>query len=239
VDATPTPEPLIPDNALLPNLVMEPLDDWHVEDQDGRRLLRVTTIFSNSGDGAFELRGSRSSADDPVMVMDQIVHTASGGFRRAPGVIEARYAGDGHFHWHAQGVVTMELRPVADPASVQYGNKINFCFFDNSRTNEDLEAYQPDGYYQIGWCGKPESYAIRMGLSVGWGDRYGWDFAGQWIDITGMAGGSYTLEATVDFDDVLYETDDADNCTMSTILIPSTGVGSIVTVSGSDQACLP
>ena len=54
-EPTPTPEPLLPDNALLPNLVMEPLADWQVEYDDvGRRLLHVTTVFSNYGVGQFE-----------------------------------------------------------------------------------------------------------------------------------------------------------------------------------------
>ena len=115
-EPTPTPEPLLPDNALLPNLVMEPLADWQVEYDDvGRRLLHVTTVFSNYGVGPFELRGTRSSADEPVMMLDQIVYTESGGFQRVPTRVDARYAGDGHDHWHAQQVVTMELSPVLEP----------------------------------------------------------------------------------------------------------------------------
>jgi len=237
-EPTPTPTPAIPDGALLPNLVMEPLTDWHVEYRDGHRLLRVTTIFSNYGDGPFELRGSRSSADEPSMVgMDQIVYTASGGFRRVPTTVDARYAGDDHNHWHAQQVVTMELSPVLDPASVRNGNKIHFCFFDNTRTNGDLPASENYSYYSFNWCGKPESFGVRMGLSVGWGDRYGWDFANQWIDVTDVAGGTYTLKATVDWANDFYETDDTDNCVMSRIQIPAAGEGQIITVEADSEAC--
>lgn len=236
-EPSPTPEPLIPDDALLPNLVLQPLDEWQVEYRDGRRLLRVTTIFSNIGDGPFELRGSRASADEPVMLMDQIVYTASGGFRRVPDVIDARYAGDGHDHWHAQQVVTMELSPVLDPGSVRNGNKIHFCFFDNVQTGAELAELSSQGFYQIRWCGNPRSLSVRMGLSVGWGDRYGWDFAYQWVDITDMPGGTYTLEATVDWANVLYETDDSDNCTMSRIQIPGAGDGPIITVEVGGQPC--
>lgn len=234
---TPNSTPAIPDDALLPNLVMEPLDEWRIELRDGRRLLRVTTVFSNDGEGPFELRGSRASSDEPVMSMDQIVYTAGGGFRRVHDVIEAHYAGDGHEHWHAQRVVTMELRPMLNPAALQIGNKIHFCFFDSRRTNEDLEEFKSTGFYQIAWCGTPDAYSVRMGVSVGWGDRYGWDFEGQWIDITGMAGGTYTLQATVDAGNDLYETDDTDNCTMSTIQIPAAGEGRIVTVEANNQPC--
>ncbi|MGH2488105.1 MAG: hypothetical protein ACRDFR_00605, partial [Candidatus Limnocylindria bacterium] len=157
-DPTPTPTRTIPDGALLPNLVMEPLTDWRVEYQNDHRLLRMTTIFSNYGDGPFELRGSRPNADQPSMLMDQIVYTASGGFRRVPTTVDARYAGDGHDHWHAQQVVTMELSPVLDPGSVRSGNKIHFCFFDNTSTNEGLPGYDSHSVYSIRWCGTPESY---------------------------------------------------------------------------------
>lgn len=234
----PTPTPAIPDGALLPNLVMEPLTDWRVEFRDGHRLLRVTTIFSNYGDGPFELRGSRASADEPSMLMmDQIVYTASGGFRRVSTTVDARYAGDGHDHWHAQQVVTMELSPVLGPGSVRTGNKIHFCFFDNTATNHELAGFENDAYYLISWCGEPESFGVRMGLSVGWGDRYGWDFANQWLDITDMAGGTYTLKATVDWANDFYETDDTDNCIMSRIQIPAAGEGQIVTVEADSQPC--
>ena len=217
---------------------MEPLTDWRVEFRDGHRLLRVTTIFSNYGDGPFELRGSRASADEPSMqMMDQIVYTATGGFRRVPTTVDARYAGDDHNHWHAQQVVTMELSPILDPGSVRTGNKIHFCFFDNTATNRELPESEPGAYYSFNWCGEPESFGVRMGLSVGWGDRYGWDFANQWIDITDVAGGNYTLKATVDWANDFYETDDTDNCIMSRIQIPAAGEGQIITVESDSQPC--
>jgi len=237
-EPTPTPTPAIPDGALLPNLVMEPLTEWHVEFRDGHRLLRVTTVFSNYGDGPFELRGSRATTDEPSMLMmDQVVYTASGGFRRVPTTVEARYAGDGHNHWHAQGMVTMELSPVLDPGSIRNGNKIHFCVFDNTRTNRELPASRNDSYYSFNWCGTPESFSVRYGLSVGWGDRYGWDFVNQSIDITDMAGGTYTLKATVDWADNFYETDDTDNCIMSRIQIPAAGEGQIISVEADSEPC--
>jgi hypothetical protein len=236
---TPTPAPTVPAGAQLPNLVMEPLADWNVEytEPDNRRLLHVTTLFSNVGDGPFELRGSRTDPQAPTMELDQVIYTESGGFRRIPTKVDARYAGDGHNHWHAQQVVTMELAPVLDPGSVTTGNKIHFCFFDNSPTHRDAAGARGEGYYRNRWCGTPSSYSVRMGLSIGWGDRYGWDFVGQYIDITNLAGGTYTLKATVDWSNNFYETDDTDNCTMSRIQIPTAGEGSIIVVEATDLPC--
>ena len=115
-EPTPTPEPLIPDNALLPNLVMEPLADW------SGRVRRLVGACSTSRPSSAttasvsSTRGTRSSAGDPVMMLDQVVYTESGGFQRVPTRVDARYAGDGHDHWHAQQVVTMELSPVLERA---------------------------------------------------------------------------------------------------------------------------
>jgi hypothetical protein len=233
----PTLPPGLPSGSLLPNLVMEPLDDWVIEQAEGRRRLRLTTIMDNVGVGPFELRGNRASLDEQTMAIDQLIYTGHGGFTRRPTEVLAQYAGDGHDHWHARGVVSMALSPLADPASVTAGDKIAFCFFDNLPSNPDLPGASSEPVYRITWCGTPEAYSVRMGLSVGWGDMYSWSFAFQWVDITGLPGGTYQLRATVDAANDYLELDESDNCTMSQIEIPATGEGKIVVVDASDQPC--
>ncbi|HEY7737584.1 MAG TPA: lysyl oxidase family protein [Candidatus Limnocylindria bacterium] len=234
--STPAPVSRVPDGALLPDLVMEPLADWEIEYANNRRLLHVTTIFSNYGVGAFELRGGRASGGT-VMNLEQVIYTGGGSFELVPTRVDALYAGDGHNHWHAQQVVTMELANVLDPAHITNGNKIHFCFFDNTSTNEDLPGYDPDPYYSNTWCGTPDSSSIRMGLSIGYGDRYGYNFVGQYVDITNLPGGTYTLKATVDASNNFFETNDADNCTMARIQIPAAGEGAIVVVEAGQLDC--
>jgi hypothetical protein len=238
IAGTPGPTPLVPANALLPNLVMEPLHEWTVEYNDeGRRLLRVTTIFSNYGVGPFELLGSRADRGQAFMSMTQVVHLAGGATVDVPTPVHAEYAGDGHEHWHTQRAVTMELSPVLDPGTVRYGSKIDFCFFDNIRTNEAIRGSPSRAFYRFAWCGEPDDLEVRMGLSLGWGDRYQWDFVYQWIDITGMAGGTYQLRATVDKPNDFLETDDTDNCTISRIQIPAAGEGQIIVVEDNEVPC--
>jgi hypothetical protein len=228
----------VPSNALLPNLVMESLHEWHVEyDDQGNRLLRVTTIFSNYGVGPFELIGSRAGTDQPFMDLTQIVYLPGGATVEVPTPVHAEYAGDGHNHWHTQRAVTMELSSVLDPGTVRSGSKIDFCFFDNRRTNPSISGSPSGAYYRFAWCGEPGDLSVRMGLSLGWGDRYEWDFVYQWIDITGMPGGTYTLQATVDKPDDFIETDDTDNCTISRIQIPAAGEGQIIVVEDNEVPC--
>ncbi|HJT63222.1 MAG TPA: lysyl oxidase family protein [Candidatus Limnocylindria bacterium] len=237
VDPTPVPTPPIPADALLPNLVMEPLAEWRVEFRNDRRLLRVTTIFSNYGVGAMELTGSRADTSQPTMSMTQIVHLSGGGTVEVPTPVRAEYAGDGHDHWHSQRVVTMELTPVLDPGTSRYGSKLDFCFFDNMRTNAAINGSPSSGFYRFAWCGEPDDLTVRMGLSLGWGDRYQWSFEYQWVDITGLAGGTYTLTATVDQPNDFLETDDTDNCTTSRIQIPAAGEGQIIVVEDNQVPC--
>ncbi len=52
-----------------------------------------------------------------------------------------------------------------------------------------------------------------MGLSVGWGDMYGYSLPGQYIDITGLTAGRYRLKATADLSDWFKEGSESDNST--------------------------
>jgi hypothetical protein len=52
-----------------------------------------------------------------------------------------------------------------------------------------------------------------LGISVGWADVYPWYFAGQYIDVTGVPDGQYWLEAEIDPDDRLLESNETNNIT--------------------------
>jgi Lysyl oxidase len=224
---------------LRPNLQMVRLHDWHLQNVNGRRLLRFTTIFVNEGPGRFELRGGRSSQADQTMEMDQMLFRSDGGgFRRDTPAV-ARYSGDGHDHWHVQGVVTYETWALADPQAARRGAKTGFCFFDTTPWDLSLPHARQSGFYQQEWCGTRTAMTNRVGISVGWGDRYPWDFAFQWIDITGLPGGTYRVRATVDIHDYYRETDEFDNCVWSEVRIPAPGSGNTATVLRHGRGCGP
>jgi hypothetical protein len=61
-------------------------------------------------------------------------------------------------------------------------------------------------------------------LSVGWGDRYGASTNLQWIDITGLPNGKYTLTATADPGDFLQESNYSNNSVSAVLNITTTGV---------------
>jgi Lysyl oxidase len=217
----------------LPNLKMVPLHEWHIQTVNGRRLLRFTTIMANRGPGAFEVRGHRTRQQNR-MAIDQVIFKDSGAWRRVGTGAVGRYAGDGHDHWHVQRIMTYELYRVANPSTVRGGAKTGFCFLDTTPWRLRLPYARRSPYYQEEWCGSRATLTNRIGISVGWGDRYPWDFAYQWIDITGLPAGRYVVRSTVDIANDFRETNNFDNCAWARIRIRASGSQVTVLDSGTD-----
>ena len=76
----------------------------------------------------------------------------------------------------------------------------------------------------------------RNGISVGWADKYAWTFAFQYIDITGLKGGTYTLRTAVDLGGQMTELSDTNNCAWARIRFDATGKA--LTVLGRGKTCV-
>src|SRR5215210_6074256 len=93
------------------------------------------------------------------------------------------------------------------------GAKEGFCFFDNVPFGSTQDAFYKG-------CGNnPDALQVKMGLSRGWGDRYGAGTVGQYIDITNLTSGRYKLQATADEPNWFLESDDSNNFTWVEIQI--------------------
>jgi hypothetical protein len=220
-----------------PNLQMIRLRDWHLDWSGGRRLLRFTTIFVNVGPGPFELRGHRQSTSEATMDIDQAMFRWDGTKRLIDTRAIARYSGDGHDHWHVQDVVTYEAWKLSDAANTRRGAKTGFCFFDTTPWNLSLPRARQRSYYRQEWCGTRSVLSNRVGVSVGWGDRYPWDFTFQWIDITHLPAGRYMVRATVDIQDYYDEKVETDNCVWTALRIPEPGSGLGLRVRDQGRDC--
>jgi hypothetical protein len=71
---------------------------------------------------------------------------------------------------------------------------------------------------------------------VGWADTYSWRITYQWIDITGLPGGTYTVRASSDPHDWFLETDETDGCGWTRVTFGSSGTS--VKVGGSGRGCI-
>jgi hypothetical protein len=94
-----------------------------------------------------------------------------------------------HGHDHLQGFAGYELRD-SRGQKVLTGRKQGFALLDITSYCTDAA---PFGFYD------------PMGISPGWADIYTFDVPCQWVDITGLEDGTYTLRVGVDEQDILEE----------------------------------
>ena len=87
------------------------------------------------------------------------------------------------------------------------GHKQGFCAID-------VQVYAPV---------EPAKYlscAENQGISRGWGDEYQFQLDGQWVDVTGLPGGPYVLEAEVNPDRAYREMDYWNNAGAALVILP-------------------
>ncbi len=94
-----------------------------------------------------------------------------------------------HGHDHLQGFASYELRD-ASGQRVLTGRKQGYALVD-------VVSYCSDA--------APTTFHDPMGISAGWADIYTFDTPCQWVDITGLGDGTYTLRVGVDTSDILEE----------------------------------
>jgi hypothetical protein len=217
----------------LPDLRMAQLTDFRIQiTSSGRRLLRFTVMMTNYGTGPMELRGSRSSTAQ-TMAVSQIIYDTAGGSRSIPTTARMQFAGDGHNHWHTSEMTRYDLW---GDAGTLHDEKIGLCFLDSDPVNLSLPGAPSSVYYRASWCGtSPNILSNRMGTSVGWGDKYAWNLAWQWIDITGLPGGTYVVRAMADPEGFALESNEGNQCAYARISFGGGGTG--VSVLGAGPSC--
>ncbi len=213
---TPRIEPTRAGAEMRPDLSMAPLSDFQIQWVNGRRLLRFTAMMVNVGHGHFEVRGSRTSTGQP-MVMRQLIFADTSHTNVSREVVTdavAKYAGDGHSHWHVQEMMRYDLW---GGSGTFKGAKVGFCFLDSDLHNGSLPGYS-GGFYNGSMCStNPSALSNRMGISIGMGDEYEWYLAWQWVDITGLPSGTYTLRAKVDPYGFFEEENETNQCGWATL----------------------
>jgi hypothetical protein len=221
----------------LPDLSMTMPTSLRMENSGGQRRLRMSTTIVNTGTGPFETRASRRTTSTATMNVSQRIYNSDGGFRVNATTEVARYAGDGHNHWHVQNVAHYELyAPSGQGPALKRDSKVGFCFFDTNAYRTSLPGAPGSRQYNQAGCGTQNSLSVKNGLSVGWSDVYPWNIGLQWINVTGMAAGEYLLKLTVNPNGQFEEARFWNNCNWTRIRIPSSG--SSVAVLGSGSGCV-
>ena len=170
-----------------------------------RQVLRFSNTVWNAGQGPLELRGT----PDGTSVVTQRIFDDAGAFTDVAVGNDFTFH-PGHNHFHFEDFAEYELWTkssydawVASGRNVgqaqKVGNKTTFCVMDTDRVQSLPGAPSRAVYSQCG--------TSIQGLSVGWGDTYGWSLPEQWIDLGGafLPNGSYVLRSIADPRNKLHE----------------------------------
>ncbi|HKQ36564.1 MAG TPA: lysyl oxidase family protein [Verrucomicrobiae bacterium] len=112
-----------------------------------------------------------------------------------------------HQHYHLQHFAEYRLLDT-NGAQVAVGNKVGFCLLDFYAWDANAApGYLFDCDYQ--------------GIQRGWADVYMAGLPCQWVDITGLPGGTYILELEVDPQNLIAEADENNNISRVLVSIPN------------------
>ncbi|HHO54696.1 MAG TPA: hypothetical protein ENK18_28445 [Deltaproteobacteria bacterium] len=189
------------------------LADLHV---DGARVLQSLTVVEEqvSADSCEIYEGCVLAPGDRVLLrFDTTTPNEGSGdlFLGDPGT-EA-YPGDGfvwspcHQHFHFEGYADYQLLDDAG-AVVAPGHKQAFCLIDIEPRRSGVGAP------------RYTSCSSNQGISSGWADTYGRDLDCQFVDITDVAPGTYTLRIEINYDRALAESDYSNNVTEVEVTVP-------------------
>jgi hypothetical protein len=114
--------------------------------------------------------------------------------------------------WHfASAALYSVLVPGGPP---RISDKVGFCFFDTwgGGATSYFPTVNPNPYGSY-WCRQSldGSTPVRMGISPGLGDYYWSQLKYQWVDVTDLTPGPYTLRAQVNPGNVVLESDTTNN----------------------------
>jgi hypothetical protein len=210
---------------LLPDLAMGPIEDIAIGTTDVGSFehLRFGATIVNIGEGAFVLRASRRWIGSEEWAVEQWIPEAAGGYSVQLTRSSLIFGGDGHGHWHVRQVEAHQLETL-DGEILGRLVKQGFCFFDTD-LYEDLPGAPENRHWGARGCASSFDTRVRMGLSIGWGDKYPWYLLDERIDVTGLPDGQYRIREIADPNDEFEESDETNNETWVVIEIGTTPDG--------------
>jgi hypothetical protein len=104
-----------------------------------------------------------------------------------------------HAHYHFQNYMSYRLRNSSGLIAA-IGLKVGFCVLDVFRWNPNSTS---SALYTCS----------NQGIQQGWGDLYDSSLDGQWIDITGLPAGNYTIELECNPQGIIQESNYGNNLT--------------------------
>lgn len=191
----------------------------------GGSTLRFSTTSWNNGIGPLELvAGEVDTGSGKQKVYQRVLLSDGTSFLNLAGSFEWHPA---HNHFHFNDYALYTLQPINAPGgSLRTGSKTTFCVMDTTKINGSLPGAPTQAVYST--CGNQV-----QGMSIGWGDTYGSQLAGQELDFTGNPDGIYQLKIEIDPKKLLLESNKNDNVSCVLLSIAN----STVTVLDNSGGC--
>jgi hypothetical protein len=205
------------DEVIPPRVVIDaaavdaPVDAWVDAPSDGVTALPDIVLVESQMAGSIHITDQTFAAEDCEIVEGCVGGTGVRRLLRFSTVTANQGTGDlylgnpegnplfefsaCHGHHHFLGYALYEL--VDGNGTLVTGNKQAFCLLDSVQ----VEPGSPG----------PKYTCELQGISAGWADSYPYFLPCQWLDITGLTPGEYTLRVSVNPDQILPETDYGNN----------------------------
>jgi hypothetical protein len=221
-------ETTLPSNGdRLPDLVMLPLEGFHVAYEGDHKVLRFTANVLNGGNGPLDVTGSRAGVMDLDLSVSQNILKSDGSHRTVKTKAIMRYETvDGHDHFHVQDFERYQIRP--ENGSTWTGSrKEGFCLRDDANLQGKPSRYD-DANFDCGTDEKETALKVRQGLSEGWVDVYDWYLEGQYIELKDLdLPGNFCVQAEADPGRALTEATRENNVTSALLRISESDVSVI------------
>jgi hypothetical protein len=120
-----------------------------------------------------------------------------------------------HGHYHFEEFVDYSLLDVSSN-EVAGGHKVGFCIMDD-------HVWSPTANPQQRFNCDTNVLLAAQGIQAGWADNYEVGLPCQFIDITGVPPGNYTLKMVINPAGLIVESDTNNNTTLVPITIPPPG----------------
>jgi hypothetical protein len=197
----PAPEPLLPDLRTV-----APTDLTIEFARGGRRLLRLTNLVWNSGEGALLLAGALNPSTQQTIVIQRLTLPDSEAVHEY--VVGEFVYHPTHGHFHLEDFALYQIWSLTPEDELHElaasGEKLSYCLMETNIIDRNNPSFQRQRQHTD--CGQE-----TQGILPGWGDRYNAELDGQTIDITHLANGRYALISTANPTGTLLESDYTNN----------------------------
>jgi len=218
---------------LLPNIRALPPHTISMLDASN---MRFGATSWNSGAAKLELVARNPVTDPDGQVrqpVDQRIYCSGGGFYDRPAGKAEYHAAHNHVHYNDYANYILE-RADGTTQNPRQGTKTTFCIMDTTGVNTQLRG--ASGSAVFNWCPTQDPSFNTQGMSVGWGDTYAANLAGQSLLISDLAPGLYRLRHVFDPKNLIAEQSETDNESCKLIEIGDGLTGRYVTDRGPCQA---